>query len=232
MKLSVVALSLVFFNSAWGASEKVPLLLDAGSSKSKGNVVYLEELPSADVSPSILHFRAGTTSLNDLRLANSYYRFDYPQGIRSQMFSLGWETTPIRFLGRWGWRGDLAYGSYSSSFKLSNNVSTGQSHLNVLPLTAGIVYLADYHPIMKWFMPALEAGIGYYSYFQTGDVDGAQTQGGALTTHFSLGLRHSLAWMGWQNSQLTMDYSRTSRTSDSQVDFSGDTFLLGFAASI
>jgi len=231
MKLIFVLLTFSAL-SAFAEVNKLSLLLNSGSGK-QSSVVYLEDLPSANIDDdSILQFRGGNQNFNQLTVTNSYYDFHYPKNLSSNVFAIGWEKAALRFLGRWGARVDLAYSSYGSEVNVSNSANGSQTKLHILPLTAGLVYLADFHPLKRWLMPVAGFGISYYSYFQTGDLDSAQARGGAWTTNFTIGLRHSLSWIGWDKTQVTGDYIMSSKTLNSQVDFSGEALLFGFASTL
>ncbi len=228
--MSFVALSAA--GSLAAGNEKLPLLLDPGASKSSQNVVYLEQLSSADSSHfSTLQFQIGTRSLNGTTLTGDAYNFYYPKNDSAFALEIGWETTPITFLGSWGVRVDLGYSSHIGNASFADGIPAGPSRLSLLPLTFGLVYLGDYAPIMKWAMPVVELGVGYYTYLQSSDLDGAQRRGGSLAYHATLGIRHNLAWMGTDKTQLMVDYRHIFSPVTGE-NFSGHSFLLGIVTSL
>lgn len=199
---------------------------------SSQGVVYLEKLPDTeDASPWTFTIQTGFGSLTDLKLKNSYYRFDYSEK-EASLWSMAasWEVVPFGGKGQLGFKAGIGYATSRSTINLVGREAS-PLRLHLIPVTVGALYLADFHPALKLFTPALELGGGYQFHTQRGDTDGSEVAGGMGFVHASLGLRHSLSWAGATGFSLATDL-RTAFTPDSEVGFSARSVTVGISAEM
>ena len=232
IRLLLVVTALASAARADEPAHNTDLLWRFPSAPSGGQIVYLDRLPPAnqEVGERSLHVEAGLRVLRDARLRNDYYDFHYPRDLGLATFALGAETLPWRAnAGRFGIAGALGYATYGDS--------TSHLRLHLADLSGSAVYRAE--PLtLAGITPGLGAGLGYQSYFQSGDVDGSTARGGQLQGRASAGVRFALSTLAgdpvFGASALTVDFRilRSPWLAAGSLDLAGNELVAGFSSAL
>lgn len=171
---------------------------------------------------------------------NSIHSLLFKRWSRSLPQSCFWPSSQLRL--PWSVKANLGYSLIYSTFKSQGGSSFEQNdlatYLHILPLKASLGY--DLHlKDDQWIIPFVEAGSGYYLYFQRGEVQGMSINGGTFQPHITAGLKISLNNIFSSSSEsyrgipmyLTAQYHNIFG-SGQDVNFGSETFLIGFNVAL